>query len=111
MKSKNNITFPALENNLELKAEVLPKDSRIIFQIDGKKSIVPLNDFYSFCLSIFTPEQLEKIIIDTMMEVTEYNKQHKVVVSKDLKAGEEVIVNCKVLVPEIIKQKILNDTK
>lgn len=107
---KQKIKFPATEGFKELKIEVSPIEGFLVLEIEGNKASIKLSDFYSFALNIFTPEQLDKMLIDTMMEVTEYTRQLTVKAEKDIKKGEEIVVRYKVVVPEIIKQKINEQT-
>lgn len=103
------IKFPKRNNLNELKLEVDKKDQEVLFDIKGEKAAVSIADLYSFALTLFTPEQLETILVDTLMSVTEYTRQLTVKAEKDIKQGEEIVVRYKVVVPEIIKQKILNE--
>lgn len=68
--------------------------------------IVKYTDLFSFMFVLATKEQQAKMIPLQQEKGDEYMRQHHVRLKKDMKEGEELIVNCKIHVPTIIEESI-----
>lgn len=74
--------------------------------LNGKESIVKYTDLFSFLFVLATKEQQAKMIPVKEELGYQYMKQVRVKLSKDLKAGEEMVVNVPINVPKIIEDEI-----
>lgn len=78
---------------------------------DDKIAYVRKSDLFAFMFVLATPEQQEALIPVRRDEVKAYDRQHRVELLKDMKKGEELVVNCKIHVPTIIDEAIRNEKK
>ena len=96
------LTFPSLKGYKEIKVKT--KGKEVLFEIEDQSALVKLSDLYSLALTLFTPEQLDKIMIEKMIEVSESKRQMRIKVEKDMKKGEEIVVTYIQTIPnKIIK--------
>lgn len=72
-------------------------------------AIVKYTDLFSFMFTIATREQQAKMIPVSQELGTEYMKQIHVRLKKDMKEGEEVIVNVPIHVPSLIEADIRHE--
>lgn len=73
--------------------------------------IVKYSDMFEFMFLLGKPEQQAKMIPVQQELGNEYMKQIRIKCKKDMKEGEELVVNVRVKVPELVEQKILTDKK
>lgn len=96
------LTFPSLDGHKEIQ---IKKDGDfVLFTIGSERGKMKITDLYSFGLTVFTPEQLDKIMIEKMIEVTESKRQMKLKATKNIKKGEEIVVTYTQTVPNLITQ-------
>jgi hypothetical protein len=62
--------------------------------IGSKIALIELQKLWEFVYTIVTPELAEQIIPMKREEREVFTKQHIVKVQKDLKVGDELVVNC-----------------
>ncbi len=74
--------------------------------IAGQEAIVKYTDLFSFMFVLASKEQQAKMIPIQQEKGDEYMRQHHVRLKRDMKEGEELIVNCKIHVPTIIEESI-----
>ena len=79
--------------------------------IDDKIVYVKKSDLFAIMFLLATPEQQVEMVPVKREEMKEYERQHRVKLTKDMKEGEELVVNCKIHVPTIIDEAIRNETK
>lgn len=68
--------------------------------------IVKYSDLFSFMFTLGTKEQQAKMIPVREELGTEYMKTLRIRCTKDMKAGEEIVVHTKIHVPTIIEESI-----
>lgn len=82
------------------------KKDYIKLSIEDKTAIIKYTDLFSFMFFLATKEQQAKMIPVKEELGNQYMKQIHVRLSKDLKAGEEMVVNVPINIPEIIENQI-----
>lgn len=94
----NNITFDVNFN----------KDRKDLIKVTlaNKVSTIRKDDLWNFVFSIVQTSQQQRMIPVKKEDFTVYNRQHHVKVEKDLKAGDEVIVNCKLDVTQRVEEHL-----
>lgn len=75
--------------------------------LDGAYRIVKYSDLFAFMFSLATKEQQAKMIPVREELGNQYMKQIQVKLTKDLKAGEFMVVNVPINVPQVIEDAIL----
>lgn len=116
MMKKHNIAtledHSVKKNSIELDVNWDPelKDYvRLLF--NGEEAYIKKSDLFSFMFVLATPEQQDELIPVSRREVRPYERQHRVKLTKDMKEGEELVVNCMIHVPTIIDEAIRNEIK
>lgn len=75
----------------------------------GVSSIVKYNDLFSFMFTIASKEAQAQMIPVQEEKGTEYLRQHTVKVKNDMKAGDSLVVNCRIHVPTVIEEQIKSE--
>ena len=78
-------------------------------KMDKFESIIRYSDIFSMFFMVAKPEQQAQMIPVQQELGTEYMKQIRIKTTKDMKEGEELVVNVRVRVPELVEQQILKD--
>lgn len=110
MKQKNTAVFEDYsteKHSIEMEVnwdKTLTEYIKLLF--DGKEAYIKRSDLFAMMFVLATPEQQEDMIPVTRKEMKPYERQHRVKVTKDLKEGDELVVNCIVHVPSIIDESI-----
>ncbi len=73
--------------------------------------IVKYADLFAFMFSLATKEQQAKMVPVREELGNQYMKQIQVKLTKDLKAGEFLVVNVPINVPQVIEDAILSEKK
>ena len=73
--------------------------------------IVKYSDLFEFMFILGRPEQQARIIPVQQELGNEYMKQIRIKCKKDMKEGEELVVNVRVHVPSVVESQILKDLK
>ncbi len=81
----------------------------IKIKIGYEESIVKYTDLFSFMFTLGTKEQQAKMIPVREELGHQYMKQIHVRLKKDMKEGEEMVVNVPINVPQIIEDQILSE--
>ena len=68
------------------------------------KSRIAIKDLYGLIFVLVNPEQQQEMMPVRKTEIRYYERQHRVKVKRDIKRGEEVIVNCKISVPLVVEE-------
>lgn len=68
-------------------------------------------EIVTLALLVASPQFQEHLIKSHEEIVRPYKKQHVVKVQKDMKVGEEIVVNCQVNIPLMVEEKIKEDLK
>lgn len=79
--------------------------------LDGKESIIKYNELFSFMFFLAKKEQQAQMMPVQQELGNEYMKQIRIKCSKDMKEGEELVVNVRVNVPELVESQILKDMR
>lgn len=72
----------------------------------GNKCAVEKKDLYAFVFMVCNPEQQSELMPVRKTTITKYVRQHRVVAKKDIKKGEEIVVNCEIDVPTVVEEGI-----
>ena len=78
---------------------------------NGHRRIIKYSDLFGFMFVLATPEQQAKMIPVKQELGYQYMKQIRVKVSKNIKKGEELVVNVPINVPQIIEDSIIKGKK
>lgn len=81
----------------------------VLIEMGGKEAIVTYTSLFSFMFCLATKEQQAKMIPIKQELGTEYMKQIHVRLKKDMKEGEEMIVNVPIHVPSLIEADIRHE--
>lgn len=76
-----------------------------------QKSIIKYSDLFAFMFAIAKPEQQSQMIPVQQELGHQYMKQIRVKLTKDLKEGEEMVVNVPINVPQIIEDSMKEEIK
>lgn len=87
------------------------KDTVMISIGDSERRIIRYSDLFSFMFVLGTPEQQAKMMPVRQELGNEYMKQVRIKCKKDMKEGEELVVNIRVNVPQVVEEQILKDIK
>lgn len=71
--------------------------------LKGQKSIIKYTDLFAFMFTIATKEQQALMMPVTQELGNEYMKQIRIKCTKNMKKGEELVVNVKIHVPSVVK--------
>lgn len=82
----------------------VPTTSNLEVTIAGITCVVPFANLYEFMFTISDKDKRVDLIPVHKREMRRFVRQHNVVAKKDLKAGETLVVNCNVDVPEVVVQ-------
>ena len=74
--------------------------------VNGIESIIKYSDLFAFMFVLGNKEQQAKMTPVLEEKGHEYMRQHVVKLNKDMKAGEEMVVNCRIRVPDVIAEQI-----
>ncbi len=86
-----------------------PDTVRII--INTQEAVISYKDLFSIMFMLATPEKQAKMMPVREELGNQYMKQIHVRLTKDLKAGEEMVVNVPINVPQVIEDAILAEKK
>lgn len=70
------------------------------------QAIIARSQLFEFMFMLATPEQQVDMIPVKKTEMIQYIKQHVVKAEKDIRMGEQIVVNCRVNVPQTIADAI-----
>lgn len=84
-------------NDIEFKVNY-DKDHKdyVRVTIQNKTSVIKKADLWNFVFSIVKADQQYQMIPVQKVEMEKYIKQHSVKIKNDMKAGDEIFVNCEV---------------
>lgn len=77
--------------------------------VAGKISCISKDDLWNFVFTIVKTDQQQKMIPVQKTEFEKYIKQHSVRIKNDMKAGEELFVNCEVNVRQEVADAVRRD--
>lgn len=79
--------------------------------IEVEEFIFKYSELFSFMFTLASPEQ-QALMMPVSQELGhEYMKQIRIKCKKDMKKGEELVVNVKVHVPTVVEEQIIKDLK
>ncbi|RJO60384.1 hypothetical protein C4544_05155 [candidate division WS5 bacterium] len=79
------------------------------FTINGQTAVIKRQDLFSFMFMTGTPEQQELMTPVRETKIVKHVRQHRVVAKKDIKVGQQLIVNCEVNVPVAVYEGLKMD--
>ena len=71
--------------------------------------VVKYSDLFEFLFVLAKPEAQARMIPVVQELGNEYMKQIRIITTKDMKKGDELVVNVRVRVPELVEKQILKD--
>ena len=102
----------ASKNDIE--CIVKPEKDVVELKVKDITCFVRMDDIYALALLILKPDQKDSLLPVQQTTIRKYFKQHRVKVKKDIKKGQDLVVNCEIDVPLMIEQNIkafLNSNK
>jgi hypothetical protein len=110
--SHNIATLSDKRGRHDIEFEVNPgdKESDLVLismrDEDGHKiqAAVDLKQLYGLIFSLMGPEEQADMMPVRQTTMTTFHRQHRISVKRDIKKGEELVVNCKVDVPTVITE-------
>lgn len=112
IENKNKVTLPDAMgvNDVEMEVNWSPLSTdKVKVKIGDKEAVIERQDLFMFMFVIAKPEQQDALTPVRVTKITKYFKQHRVKVGKDLKKGEELVVNCSIDVPTTVEQGLRGD--
>ena len=101
-----NIQLPAVQGkDLFIRANFNDNWSEVLeFKIGDEVSLIKKQDLYGIMFVFADEETQEQLMPVRHTTIRKYIKQHRVKTKKDIKAGEEVVINCEVDVPTSVEE-------
>lgn len=72
---------------------------KIKLKMGEHTAVVSLQDLYSFVFLACDEEQQSQLLPVRQTTIHKYVKQHRVIAKKNIKRGEQIVVNCEIDVP------------
>ena len=104
------INLPAEIQEQTGKTPLLFEVEKDCIKITGD-GLIKYSDLFEYMFALAKPEQQARMIPVQQELGNEYMKQIRIKCKKDMKEGEELVVNVRVKVPELVEQQILKDLK
>jgi len=105
-------TIPDLTGQNDVKFEInwreMDKDV-VRIEIGGKKSVVKLADLYKVVFDIVGPEEQSDLLPVRKTTIRKYIRQHRIRAGKNIKKGDEMVVNCEIDVPLTVEEGLRKD--
>lgn len=108
-KTKNKATLEGQDKRAGISIDVnFDKKYTDCVRINLGKSraIIKKSDLFQILFMVSNEQQQEAMIPIKKEAVRPYKKQHMVKLQKDMKAGEELVVNCTVHVPLLVEEAL-----
>lgn len=86
-----------------------PKKDYVVVRIEGKSTKVDKKELWLTIFMIAEPEQQEKLLTVKKTEMTIVPMVHNVKLTKDMKAGEILVVKCRTNLPSSVIEQIEKD--
>lgn len=104
---------------VNLPAEITEQTGKnpILFEVEKDcikitgDGLIKYSDLFEYMFVLAMPEQQAKMIPVQQELGNEYMKQIRIKCTKDMKKGEELVVNVRIRVPEVVEQQILKTPK
>lgn len=106
MISHNKCSLPDQAKRNDLNIEIFPDKTDVKISIKGVDSWVKIKDLYTLVFLLVDDEKREQMMPIKQTTIRKYVRQHRVRLKKDLKRGQEMVVNCEIDVPEIVEYNI-----
>jgi len=111
IENHNKITIPDVNGKNDLTIEVnwssvpeIQGCKMFKVEINGQYGIIKAEDLFAILFALGSEEVKEKLMPVRSTTITKYYKQHRVVAKKDIKRGEELVVNCSINVPSVVRE-------
>lgn len=82
----------------------------VVIRVGTEESIVNMKDLYQFVFQCSDENDQMGLIPHRKEEVRKFKKQHVVRAQKDIKKGDEMVVNCEVDIAETVVKGMMNQT-
>lgn len=102
LKEQEKFILPDLDKKNELGLEVNwngNSEKLVKVTLGGQQCTVRVIDLYKFIFVVCDTEQQSELLPIRKTEVRKYVKQHRIRAKKDIKVGDELVVNCEIDVP------------
>ena len=107
LKERNKCSLPDQSNNRNnLDVEIFPDKEEVKVTLGGKEGWISIKDLYALAFIIVGNEEQANLMPIKQVEVTKYRKQLHIRCKKDMKKGEELILNYSIDVPTVIEQNL-----
>ena len=101
LETENTVVLPGLSGDVELSVSpAYPGEVRLTFK--GESTKIKMDDLFGFVFVAVDSEKQTDLIPVRHTTVTKYVKQHTIQVKKDMKNGEQIVVNCEIDVPTTV---------
>lgn len=109
-----------MNRNIAVLKNVSRKGDDLTFEFNPKRAynigvglgessgVVRWRELYDFVVMTAKTKELQDLLFTRRVEATEYERTHRVKLLKDLKAGEELVVKCRIDIPNILKEEFGN---
>ncbi len=113
------IAIPSKTNSKELELELnwnkLVKPTDVKVKVGNEELVIDLKDLYFFVFTAGTADMQDGLMPVRKTQVYKQIKQHRIVLKKDLKAGEQIIANCSTDIPisvvDTLRGELFNNKK
>lgn len=90
----------------EIHVEIDPKSDMLLFRVGERKILVKKSDMYGATFAMADPETQEKMMPVRRVQMVTYKRVHHVKVTKPLKPGDTVNVQCAINVEQSIHESL-----
>ena len=109
IKSANKVNIPSIDGGEDLKIEFnynkQAKEDRILkVTLGDTKTYVKFEDLYGLIFVIANQNEQDNIMPVRQTQITKFVKQHTIRCKKNMKRGEDIIVNCSIDVPTTVTE-------
>ena len=113
------VAIPSKTNSKELELELnwnkLVKPTDVKVKVGNEELVIDLKDLYFFVFTAGTADMQDGLMPVRKTQVYKQIKQHRIVLKKDLKAGEQIIANCSTDIPisvvDTLRGELFNNKK
>lgn len=92
-----------LKTDVGLTADFINENDMMTISIEGHTRTFSIADLASLLVATSKKKYFDDFMSDLEAKGNMYKRQHRVRVNKDLKKGDEMVVNCDIFVPQIVK--------
>jgi hypothetical protein len=108
----NKAVIPDASGHNDLEVEMNWNDKThdaVRIKLGDKEAIIKIDDLFGLAYTLASPEQQAELMPVRHTTVTKYFKQHVVKAKRDIKKGDQLIVNCEINVPTVVEDGLRRD--